>query len=48
MTKATSGEGSSVRFRSARDVPDTSVLNGRVPGVKTIVTAGADDDQNNG
>ena len=48
MTKTTSSQGSLVRFRSARDVPDTSVLNGRVPGVKTIVTAGADDNQNSG
>ena len=48
MTKTTSVQGSSVRFRSARDVPDTSVLNGRAPGVKTIVTAGADDNQNSG
>ena len=48
MTKTTSGQGSLVRFRSARDVPDTSVLNGRVPGVTTIVTAGADDNQNSG
>ena len=33
---------------SAHDVPDTSVLNGRASGVKTIVTAGADDNQNSG
>ena len=33
---------------STHDVPDTSVLNGRAPGVKTIVTAGADNNQNSG
>ena len=33
---------------STHDVPDTSVLNGRALGIKTFVTAGADDNENSG